>query len=361
MIGSSVQSEIHELRLGTSASPGEDCGGCFVLGAENQLLAALFESLFHSEEAILAHCNPLTLVGPSGSGKSMLVQGLARRWQDSIGSSNALDHVAYFTAADFGRELQAFTDGDSSDIIKLRTWRRKLRQAELLIVEDLDQLRQRSTIQQELCRSIDAIVDQGGRAILTASREPLMLANLRGDGDALVDRLTAGLVLRLQSPGPLARRHLLRNLAESRDLDLSEEQLASFVKRSNGKPVARLAGLLTELDYNQQTGNATSRIESDEAALSFPQIATVVCRYLGIKKTDLKSSSRRKSLTQARGIAIVLARQLTDLSYTEIGRHLGGRDHSTIMSAAEKIARDRNKIPALEQALGELEHLLTAV
>ncbi|MEQ8837158.1 MAG: DnaA/Hda family protein, partial [Lacipirellulaceae bacterium] len=276
------QYEIQELDLGASAPAGDRLESRFVVDEQNQLLAALFESLLPAEHSSLPHCNPLTLVGPSGSGKSMLAQGLVRLWQsDSSQQTAPAEEVAYFTAADFGRELQALQE-DSSDPSGLRTWRRSIRQVDLLVIEDLDQLRQRSTIQQELCRCLDAVVDRGGRVIVTASREPLSLTNLRGDGDALVDRLSAGLVLRLQSPGPAARRHLLRSIAENRSIELDEQQLTTLVNRSGSKPAAKLFGLLTEYDYDLQTTRHAETVASDVEQLSLKEITTVVCRYLGL-------------------------------------------------------------------------------
>ncbi|QDS96743.1 Chromosomal replication initiator protein DnaA [Adhaeretor mobilis] len=375
MISGAIQLDLGRQSLGLPALEGAQNGlpsvpnrssakprpnAYFVAGQENALLAGLYETLFDTSGA-LPVCNPLTLVGPAGIGKSHLVQGILRRWQAEQTGTVPTGQVraAYYSAVDFGREFQAVQN--ESGVIP---WRRELREVGLLVIEDLDGLRDRTTIRQELCSTMDAIIQRGGQVLLTASREPVGLSNLQRDGrgTGVIDRLAGGLVLRLQPPGTEARAKFLELAAKERGLDFTPERIAKLTQQTAGFTPARLLGLLTEEDYSDAAG-IEERSDAAGTSASGPtmkEILAVVCRYLGIRQRELASSSRRKSLVQARGMVVYLARRLSSLSYAEIGRSLGGRDHSTVINAMKRVEIDLPTVPALQQALEELERILQA-
>jgi ABC-type dipeptide/oligopeptide/nickel transport system ATPase subunit len=216
-----------------------------VIGPENGLLAPPLERLLavsrladdetgSADVALLAEqFNPLALVGPSGSGKSLVAQGVARAWSERFGAAA----VAYHTAADFGRERQA-AEADE----RLAAWRDHVRGVRLLVVDDVDRLRPRATIQRELGDTIDAIIAGGGMVVVTASREPYLCRQL----DArLRDRLVAGLTARIERPGRDARHAILRHAAAARGLALSDLELDQLAESECSTP-AELIGRLSK-------------------------------------------------------------------------------------------------------------------
>jgi chromosomal replication initiator protein len=352
-----------------------------VLGPENGLLAPPLERLLGAptcadgeaaadQFSLLAEqFNPLALVGPSGSGKSLIAQGIARAWSERLGAHA----VAYHTAADFGRERQA-AEADE----RLAAWRDHVRSVRMLVVDDVDHLRPRATIQRELRDTIDAIIAAGGVVIVTASREPYLCTPLE---PRLRDRLVAGLTVRLERPAAATRRAILAQAAAARGLALCDAEIDKLAEPECNTP-AQLIGRLCDHAALQTTNHSgplplAGRVgEGVEAYTARPlqhpfrgtehadpqhtlkHILAVAARYFGVTQAAVTSKSRRTSLVEARNVIVHLARRMTDLSYADIGRALGGRDHTTIMHADRRLAERLAADSALAQSVAELERLL---
>jgi chromosomal replication initiator protein len=312
----------------------------FVVGPENALVVSPLQRLLTGSKLAEAArvFNPLVLVGPTGSGKSQLVQGIVRHWRRQLDPQ----HVEYFTAADFGRERQAAAEEE-----RLAEWQTRVRGLQLLVIEDIQRLRRRDTIQQDLRHAIDAVLDGSGVIVVTADREPAALNQLDA---GIRDRLAAGLTVRLQRPGVAAREAILRNAARRRNMLISDAEILQLARRE-AAAAAELMGRLTG------TPHAPSpQVGGEQATLK--QIIAVTARYFAITQAALTGPSRRTSLVVARNIIVHLARRLTNLSYAEIGRALGGRDHTTIMHADRRLAEQLASDPATQQAIDELDRLL---
>ncbi len=338
-----------------------------VLGAENSLLAPPLERLLRGDDftAAATMFNPLLLVGPSGSGKSHVAQGLVRAWSERVDSSA----VAYFTAADFGREAQA-AHADK----RLLAWRKTLGAVRLLVIEDVDRLRPRTAVQRELRVTIDALLAAGAMIVVTSLREPPACRQLDA---GLRDRLVAGLTVRLRKPELPARRAILAQTAAARGLALDPAQLDRLAKQDCATP-AQLLGRLAKLNGSsgslpnnngssgplplagraREGGDPGTRDAQQTAALK--QILALVARYFGLTQAALTGPSRRKSLVGARNIIVHLARRHTQASYTDIGRLLGDRDHTTVMHADRRMADWLAADPAMQQAVDQLDRLVAS-
>jgi chromosomal replication initiator protein len=350
----------------------------FVVGPENELAVAPLQRLLGDVELEAASrlFNPLVLVGGSGSGKSQLVQGIVRHWRTRLEPAQ----VEYFTAADFCREAQAATDED-----RLPAWRAAIRSLRLLAIDDLQRLRPRPAFQQELRQAIDEITAAGGVVIATAEREPTTIGHL---DSGLRDRLAAGLAVRLQRPSLAARRAILQLAASARGTILTDAELARLASREAASP-AELIGRVTQhqvktpgsLPLEGRVGegdgtrvpatppspnpcpqggggrDSTSDNRGEDFA-KLKQIIAVTARFYGLTQAAITGPARRTSLVEARNVAVYLARRLTSLSYADIGRGLGGRDHTTIMHADRRLAERLAHDPVTQQAVDELDRLL---
>jgi chromosomal replication initiator protein len=363
--------------------------------------------------------NPLVFCGPSGLGKSHLVHGLVAAWKARFkGDSPTFvdtktgavprdrrQRVVCTTAVDFARELAEAIESQGVD-----EFREKYRGAHLLIVEDLGMLPTRKSgklnAQEELLHTLDALVAENCWVVVTASAPP---AALPGILPALQSRLTAGLVIPLAPPGVEARLAILRQLATARGLPLPEP-VARVLAEGIVGTAPELAGSLVELamsaiDSERETeevgdlpeyrgdlphnvlktvepaGNLPyntcpqphdlQTVQLDvEAARNFVaersrtrqptlhDIALATARHFSLRLSDLRSPVRRRVLVVARGVAIYLARRLTQESLQEIGRYFGGRDHTTVLHSCQKttelLATDRAVREAIEQLQEDL-------
>jgi len=333
---------------------------CFVAGPENRLATVAIERLLAGNtprvdgtsradglDAAAQFFNPLVLTGPTGSGKSHLARGIARHYHQLLGAGA----VEYFAAIDFARQLRAARDEG-----ELELFRDRLGNLSFLIIENLQRLPQRSFVQRELCDTIDSLVSSRRKVLLTAQQSPATMMELEA---SLRDRLGSGLTVQLRPPGIEARREILELAAASRPpaTELGSDQLANLAKNVEG-PVPQLFRALAELDLTTPDGPDLANLRRP---IQLKQLIAVVARYYSITQAALLSSTRRKSLVHARSVVIHLARKLTDLSYAQIGHGLGRRDHTTIMHAHRNIKRLLADDPATQQAIDQLQRILTAV
>jgi chromosomal replication initiator protein len=326
----------------------------FVAGPENALAATAIRP--YLEQAATAF-NPLVLYGPHGSGKSHLAYGLAAWWSRHFPGAR----VCCLTAAQFAQEHVAALAAQA-----LEAWRHRIRGLDLLIVEDIAQLGPKHGAQQELLHTLDALADRGTLVVITARTLPthsiLFLPALRS-------RLSAGLTVPLALPEAAARRAILERLTAQRNTSIPKRALHTLAEGLEvSVPALISAALELELalriaplsgDPQQQV----RQVVAARAIAKMPSLRDIACltaKYFGLKLTDLKSPSRRQPLVTARGVAMYLARQLTDKSLEQIGVFFGGRDHTTVINGCRRTEEMLNRDRSTRQAIAELKKPLVA-
>jgi chromosomal replication initiator protein len=320
--------------------------GCFVAGAENRVPVLALEKLLTGEAEFSTHqwANPLVLIGPTGSGKSLLARGIARRWLPILGP----DRVAYFSALDWVRSF-AMAREDR----QLPEFRAQLAGLQLLVIEDLHKLPAKLAVQHALRDMLDQLAESGTVIICTSQVAPSAQIGLEA---GLCDRLMGGLLLWINHPGTAARLELLRLAAAERGTKIGDRELRALAENMAG-PASQLLRALRELEVAPLLG---ANPASQRVTLSAKEIVAVVARYFGVTQAALRGPARRKSLVFARSVAVYLIRTLTKASYSQIGRELGRRDHSTIMHAMESIQLAIAADPATKHAVEELRRIALA-
>jgi chromosomal replication initiator protein len=339
------------LRIDLPISPAEpatsdaECSdlGCFVAGAENRVPVLVLEKLLTGEAGFSTRewANPLVLIGPSGSGKSLLARGIARRWLPILGP----EQVAYFTALDWTRSF-AMAREDR----QLPEFRAQLAGLQLLVIEDLHKLPAKLAVQHALRDLLDHLAETGTVIICTSQVAPSAQIGLEA---GLCDRLMGGLLQWLNHPGTAARLELLRLAATERGTKIDDRELRMLAENTTG-PASQLLRALRELEVAPLVG---ANPGSQRVVLSAKEIVAIVARYFGVTQAALRGPARRKSLVFARSVAVYLIRILTKASYSQIGRELGRRDHSTIMHAMESIQLAIATDPATKHAVEELRRI----
>ena len=333
-------------RLGNATDRTAD----FFAGEENRLLLAVLEYWLTQPESY----NPLLLVGQTGVGKTLFAELLTNMWRVEHRDSQ----VVCLPGSDFARAYAEAVQADATD-----DFRARFERADLLVIDNLEQLAEKPAAQQELCLIVDELLSRGARLIaiaqVRAGAERMLIPTL-------ASRLSSGLVLPVNAPDMAARREILLTSARKHEITFTEEALELLADKLACAPPAlthAVAQLAAEAEPKKGPIEAAVVIEfvARELALRCPSLAKItiaVSRRFSLKSAELRGPGRRRVLVQARGLAMLLARQLANVSYQKIGEHFGNRDHSTVMHACRQtealLLVDTTTRHAFEELRGKL-------
>ncbi len=308
----------------------------FLVGNPNRLA---YESARQMAEAQGDPMRLLYLHGACGVGKTHLLQSICRRYRELHPSAR----VRYVTGEQFTNEyIAAIREG------LIEGFRRRTRKLDLLVIDDVHFLGNKTATQSECLHTIDAIGFQGSRVVLASDEHPRQIAKCSA---GLVSRFLSGMVVKVDDPDRETRLALALRFAKQRALDLSPIALETLVDRS-GTSIRELEGsvmtvaavhALSAADsgngrilVERALGRATASHSGRPVRIG--EIVQAVCTVLGVEREDLLGASRHRRIVCARGLTSHLAREMTTLSFPEIARALGRSSHSTIHAAATRFA-----------------------
>jgi chromosomal replication initiator protein len=284
--------------------------------------------------------SPLTFVGPPGSGKTHLLEGIWRHVRDT----RALSRVIYLSAEQFTNQfLEALRQSGTP------SFRRKYRDVELLLIDDVQFFAGKQSTLVELVHTADTLLREGRQLVFACDRPP---AELRGLGAELPARLNGGLVCTLQPADYATRRGILQQLAarhadgESRRTT-PPEVLNWLAGQLNGD-ARQLCGAMHRLRAASEAHERPIDLDFAQAALDdlihasrrpvrLPEIVEAVCDVFGVPADEMQSGSKAAAVTLPRMLVMFLARKWTRAAHSEISRTLGRKSHSTVVSAQHKV------------------------
>jgi chromosomal replication initiator protein len=324
----------------------------FVEGSPSRLAVAACRAVIDHPGELY---NPLFIHGTSGTGKTHLLQAVCQRLSRKL-------RVLYLTADEFSSRLAASREESSS-------LRAHLRAAQVLAIDDVQTLQGREASQEELFHAFNALYNHNGQLLFAADQAPKRLDGLP---QRLASRFTWGLTAEIEPPLFENRLEILVAKAASRGLRFPPEVLEELASAKTSN-VRELEGMLTRLsarasvqqeppnrEMARELASSPSLELRPEQPLSSERIQRVVAAAYGLRPNDLLGPSRTRSVAIARHVAIYLARQLTDLPIQEIGGHFGGRDHSTVNYAINKISRLIEQDAALAKTVQRLGKRLSS-
>ena len=325
----------------------------FVVGPSNKLAHDAAQRI---AQGAAGGVSRLFLHGECGVGKTHLLQGIAQRSAERLAARGPAA-VRYVTAEQFTNEYINAVRTNTIDRFRKRT-----RALELLAIDDVHFLANKTATQNEFLHTVDAIDLAGARMVLASDEHPRRL----GFGPALGSRLVAGMVARIERPDPATRITLIHKLAAGHGLKLSGPAAESIAARCSGS-VRELEGAVNKLVALRQVSGSPN---GDEVGLvrveqvfrdgswrpkTPPQIATivdVVCDRMVVGRAELLGTVRHRRVVTARGLVAWLARELTTMSYPEIAHALGRKNHSTVHTAAARITRQLQQRQRIEVGAG---------
>lgn len=322
----------------------------FVIGNSNRFAHAA--SLAVAESPAKAY-NPLFLYGGVGLGKTHLMHAIGHYIQNI----NPKSKVVYVSSEKFTNELINSIKDD-----KNVEFRNKYRNVDVLLIDDIQFIAGKDATQQEFFHTFNALHEANKQIILSSDRPPKEIPTLE---DRLRSRFEWGLIADIQPPDFETRIAILKKKADVENLNIPNEvmvYIATHIKSN----IRELEGALIRIVAYSSLTNKEISVELASEALkdiissrnakqiTIDFIQDVVSSYYGLKIDDFKSSRRTRNVAFPRQIAMYLCRKLTDTSLPKIGEEFGGRDHTTVIHAYEKISQSLKKDEALQDSIAEL-------
>jgi chromosomal replication initiator protein len=308
--------------------------GKFVVGSGNKFAHAA--SLAVAEDPGNAY-NPLFIYGGSGLGKTHLLQAIGH----SVRERDSFSKIVYVSSEKFMNEfIQSIRESKSEE------FRQKYRKVDLLLIDDIQFLAGRSGTQEEFFHTFNTLFEAGKQIVITSDRPPNEIQTLE---NRLRTRFSWGLITDISEPDLETRIAILQRKIKSEGLEIGDDVLL-YIANSIETNIRELEGALTRvLAYSSLMNEDISEALAIEAlknliptstsnkSVSILDIQKLVANHYHLRLEDFKSKTRTKTIAFPRQIAMYLTRSLTSLSLPQIGEEYGGRDHTTVMHACEKI------------------------
>lgn len=322
----------------------------FVIGAGNRFAHAA--SLAVAEAPAKAY-NPLFIYGGVGLGKTHLMHAIGHY----VLEHNPGAKVVYLSSEKFTNEfINSIRDNKAVD------FRNKYRSVDVLLIDDIQFLAGKESTQEEFFHTFNALHEESKQIVISSDRPPKEIPTLE---DRLRSRFEWGLITDIQPPDLETRIAILRKKAKAENLDIPNEVMV-YIANQIDTNIRELEGALIRVVAYSSLINRDIDAELAVEALkdiipsARPRVITIldiqraVGEAFGLKLEDFKAKKRTKSIAFPRQIAMYLSRELTDASLPKIGDEFGGRDHTTVIHAHEKISKALLTDPQLQTTVQNL-------
>jgi chromosomal replication initiator protein len=305
-----------------------------VVGSSNQFAHAAARAV---AEAPSRSYNPLFLYGGVGLGKTHLMQAISHE----ILRQKPSARILYLSAEKFLNDL---INGIKSE--RMHEFRRRYRELDVLLVDDVQFIAGKEATQEEFFHTFNALHESQRQIVLSCDAPPKEISSLE---ERLRSRFEWGLIADIQPPDLEMKVAILRKKAEEEKVFIPND-VALYIAASVKSNIRELEGRVNRvLAFASLTGNPLTldlaketlkdMVVSDDRKATPAEILKAVASHYGIRVSDLKAKSNTKTIAFPRQIAMYLCRELTQLSFPEIGRLFNDKHHSTVMHSVEKIHR----------------------
>ena len=327
----------------------------FVVGSSNRFAHAAAMAVAESPSRSY---NPLFIYGGSGLGKTHLMQAIGHNIIDKTPQKK----VVYVSCEVFTNEFISYLSSNRIDEFKNR-----YRSADILLIDDIQFLANKDRIQEEFFHTFNALHDAGKQIVISSDRQPRDIQPLE---ERLLSRFEWGLITDIQPPDWETRCAILKKKAQSEQVEI-EEEVIYYIAEKLRSNIRELEGALNKVIYSAKLTNVPvislpfarealrGVLPADEPPkLTIPLIQKTVADYYCIGAEDMKSRKKDRSVAFPRQVAMYLCRELLGATQPQIGRDFGGRDHTTVIHACDKIGAARKVDSQVNRSLQEIENKL---
>ncbi len=326
----------------------------FIVGSNNRFAHAAASAV--SENPGKKY-NPLFIYGGVGLGKTHLMQSIGNVMFDNDNNIK----IIYCTGEAFANEVISAIMNNQNE-----SFRRKYRNIDLLLIDDIQFLAGKDRCQEEFFHTFNSLFESGKQIVLTSEKPPKEIPLLE---DRLKTRFEMGLSVDIQAPDYETRLAILRKKAETERYIINDDVLVKIASRVKTN-IRELEGVFNKLvAYTSFTNNeltdavVENTIESilvkNTKVITSKLIMQVVCKFFNIKVQDMVSNKRSNNVAFPRQIAMYLCREIANMSFPNIGKDFGGRDHSTVLHAYSKITNEYNNNPETKDLIEDIKKSLS--
>lgn len=304
----------------------------FVVGSSNRLAHAAALSVAENPGQTY---NPLFIYGGVGLGKTHLLHAIGHK------TRNDGHEILYISSETFTNDLvQSIRNKTMAE------FREHYRTTDVLMIDDIQFIAGKEGTQEELFHTFNELHSRGKQVVISSDRTPRAMATLE---ERLQSRFEWGLMADIQLPDMETRKAILQSKAYDLGVEVPDE-VTELIAHRVRRNIRELEGSLNKvMAYAQLTGRqvdmdivelALTELVSQPEKVTIDQVVSAVCRFYQVTEEALSSSSRSRTISYPRQVAMYLARTETDASLPQIGTRLGNRDHTTILYGYEKIAKE---------------------
>lgn len=295
--------------------------------------------------------NPLLIYGPSGMGKTHLLNAAANQIRKNFSHLR----ITYISAERFLNECVSALRRHEMD-----KFRQKYREnTDVIVVDDVQYIGRGEAVQEEFFHMINSFIEKKKQVVLASDRMPKDILGLE---DRSRTRLERGLIADITMPDLETRLAILRYKSENYNVRLSEDTV-QYIAKISKKSIRELEGNLKKIKMFSELQGLSINLElarkvlahhENTVTISIEEIQRIVSEYYKIRVTDLKSTSRARPIVVPRQVAMYLIKRFLDKSLVDIGKAFGGKDHTTVINSLEKVENLQNKDPQFKNDIDEL-------
>jgi chromosomal replication initiator protein len=318
-----------------------------VIGSFNEVAVAAAQAIIKRNEVIY---NPLLIYGKTGYGKTHLIQAVGNYLKEK----NPEKKIFYLTSEKFQIDVINYIGLKSN---KTTDFKKKYRQYDVLIMDDIQFLSKKERSQEELFHLFNYLYDNNKQIILSSDKHPNQIPDLE---DRLRSRFNAGMIIDIQNPDFESRVQILKEKARFLGFNISDEVVEYIATVVTGN-IRELEGILNNIFIQSQIkGRELNIIDVKELVknnvkkkqpVDYKKLVSVVANYYNVDEDNIYKKSRKKEYVYPRQIVIYLLREDFNYSFPNIGEKIGGRDHTTAMHSYEKVKEELKENPTLEKEL----------